>query len=58
MVLVHENPVVRLSDERAALSPQDEIDAAIRFSAVSVWTLQGAQILRGIDWVCCRVSLV
>jgi iron complex transport system ATP-binding protein len=32
------------------LAPQVEIDAAIRFAAVSVWTPQGSQILRGIDW--------
>jgi iron complex transport system ATP-binding protein len=31
-------------------APQDEIEAAIRFSAVSVWTPQGFHILRGIDW--------
>jgi iron complex transport system ATP-binding protein len=31
-------------------SPQVESGAAIRFAAVSVWTPQGAQILRGIDW--------
>ena len=29
---------------------QDEIGTAIQFEAVSVWTPQGAQILRGIDW--------
>jgi len=29
---------------------QDEIGAAIQFDAVSVWSPQGAQILRGIDW--------
>ena len=28
----------------------DEIGAAIQFDAVSIWTPQGAQILRGIDW--------
>jgi iron complex transport system ATP-binding protein len=31
-------------------APQDEPGAALRFAAVSVWTPQGAQILRGIDW--------
>lgn len=31
-------------------SPQDELEAAIRFAAVSVWTPLGVQILRGIDW--------
>jgi iron complex transport system ATP-binding protein len=30
--------------------PQDELEAAIRCTAVNVWTPQGAQILRGIDW--------
>lgn len=30
--------------------PRDVPEAAIRFAAVSVWTPQGAQILRGIDW--------
>jgi iron complex transport system ATP-binding protein len=30
--------------------PQDEREAAIRFTAVNVWTPQGAEILRGIDW--------
>ena len=29
---------------------QDEMGAAIRFAEVSVWTPQGAQILREIDW--------
>jgi iron complex transport system ATP-binding protein len=29
---------------------QDQRDWAIRFAAVSVWTPQGVQILRGIDW--------
>ena len=29
---------------------QDDVEAAIQFAAVSVWTPQGAQILRGIDW--------
>jgi iron complex transport system ATP-binding protein len=29
---------------------QDHIGAAIQFDKVSVWTPQGAQILRGIDW--------
>jgi iron complex transport system ATP-binding protein len=29
---------------------QDEIGAAIQFDGVSVWTPQGAQILRGIEW--------
>ena len=31
-------------------TPQDESGAAIQFAAVSVWTPQGAQILRDIDW--------
>jgi iron complex transport system ATP-binding protein len=31
-------------------APQDEIGTALRFAAVSVWTPQGAQILRGISW--------
>jgi iron complex transport system ATP-binding protein len=31
-------------------APQDEIGTALRFAAVSVWTPQGAQILRGINW--------
>ena len=30
--------------------PQDELEAAIRCTAVNVWIPQGAQILRGIDW--------
>ena len=31
-------------------APQYEAGAALRFTAVSVWTPQGAQILREIDW--------
>ncbi len=34
----------------ASSAPQDEIGAAIKFVAVSVWTPQGALILREIDW--------
>jgi len=34
----------------ANAAPQDEMGAAIRFAEVSVWTPQGAQILREIDW--------
>jgi iron complex transport system ATP-binding protein len=34
----------------ASSAPQDEIGAAIKFVAVGVWTPQGAQILREIDW--------
>jgi iron complex transport system ATP-binding protein len=30
--------------------PQDSFEAAIEFAAVNVWTPQGAQILRDIDW--------
>ena len=32
------------------LPPQDILGAALEFAAVSVWTPQGAQILREIDW--------
>ena len=34
----------------ATSAPQEEIGTAIAFAAVSVWTPQGAQILRGISW--------
>jgi iron complex transport system ATP-binding protein len=37
-----------LTDARPV--PHDESGPAIKFAAVSVWTPQGAQILRGIDW--------
>jgi len=37
-----------LTDANA--SPKGDIEAAIRFTAVSVWTPESAQILREIDW--------